>query len=86
MKNTDLSVKILLQKCWTEIMDALLLEFKDFSRCSVIFQYFHGRFNFRGLQESPLNSSTFLACANPAIILTVGEVLMQMGIQNLDQK
>ena len=26
MKNTDLSVKILLQKCWTEIMGTLVLE------------------------------------------------------------
>ena len=26
MKNTDLSVKILLQKCWTEIMETLVLE------------------------------------------------------------
>ena len=28
MKNTDLSVKILLQKCWTEIMETLVLENK----------------------------------------------------------
>ena len=26
MKNTDLSVKILLQKCYTEIMETLVLE------------------------------------------------------------
>ena len=26
---------------------------------------FQGRFNFQRLQESPLNSSTFQACANP---------------------
>ena len=28
MKNTYLSVKILLQKCWTEIMEKLVLENK----------------------------------------------------------
>ena len=26
MKNTDLSVKILLQKCWAEILETLVLE------------------------------------------------------------
>ena len=32
-----------------------------------IFKYFQGIFNFQGLQENPLYSSTFLACANPAL-------------------
>ena len=28
MKNTDLNVQVLLQKCWTEIMEKLVLENK----------------------------------------------------------
>ena len=40
-----------------------IVEFKDFSRLLSDLSLF----NFQGLQESPLNSSTFQACENPGL-------------------
>ena len=55
--------KLVLQQC--EVLQKIE-KFKDFSR---LLSDFQGNLIFKDFQESPLNSSTFQACAHPVIVI-----------------